>query len=127
VSVAWNPANFMKNVQAAAMIRMRQAMTLAVQTAKEGMQELGPGVHSEPGEYPASQSGAQGMRGHITFEVVTEGDKVIGRFGIIPTTAGAEELGYPAFLELGTIKMAPRPWITLTVDSCMSAWKEILT
>ena len=120
----WNPAPFKAQVQNNAVDRIRRAVVLAVATAKENMQELGTGIHSEDWAFPAVQSGT--LRSEITFEVEINSQTVIGRFGIIPTASSGTFLEYAYYLEVGTTKMEPRPWLTLTIDEIMDSVKEIL-
>ena len=122
--VYWNPAPFIATVRSNAIARIRQAVVLAVATAKTNMQELGTGVHSEPKAWPAVQSGT--LRSEITFEIEISGSEVIGRFGVFATTASGTFLEYAYYLEVGTSRMEPRPWLTLTVDEIMDQVKVFL-
>ena len=75
-------------------------------------------VGPEPGpEYgwPAVQTGM--LRANIASDRprVRRG-KISCRFGVLKTEDEGESLKYALFLELGTRHMAPRPWLTLTLE-----------
>ena len=126
----WNPAPFKAQVQNNAAMRMRQAMTILVAYAKTEIQELGTGVHSAPGEFPAAQSNL--LRTEITMDFDISATAIRGYFGVIPTSEGDEALLYALYLETGTktdagdVIMEPRPWLTLTLDAKMQEVKKIL-
>ena len=128
----WNPAPFKAQVQNNAMVRMRRAMTILVAYAKVEIQELGTGVHSKPGEFPASQSNL--LRTNITMDFDIGPTSVTGYFGVIPTSESEDAKGlmYALYLETGTktedgdVIMEPRPWLTLTLDAKMEEVKKIL-
>ena len=120
----WNAAPFIAQVNAEAMRRMRNCMVVAVATAKENMQELGPGVPSTPGDYPAKQSTA--LETEITFDIEASSGQVVGRFGVLGLTGKGKALEYAYFLEVGTSRMEPRPWVTLTFDEVWGEWKRLL-
>jgi len=127
VKVSWNSGPFERQVDQNAKKRLAQAAILAVATAKENMgsspsKSKNPRDHisSPPGGYPFSDSGW--MKQNITFEV----DGMTARWGVLARTEGGKDLEYALHLETGTRHMAPRPWITLTINKCMSEWKQIL-
>jgi phage gpG-like protein len=60
-------------------------------------------AHSQPGEFPRKQTGR--LRATITYEVDT--DLMVARVGT--------NLKYGKFLELGTRRMAPRPYLRKTL------------
>lgn len=59
---------------------------------------------SNAGDYPAIDTGT--LRRSISFEVEEKGDAVIGKVG-----STIRNPAYPLFLEYGTSKMKPRPWL----------------
>lgn len=67
---------------------------------------------SVPYAYPAVDTGA--LRRSITFEVEEDGGSVKGVVGSTITNPP-----YPAYLEYGTSKMKPRPWMTPALESSM--------
>jgi len=81
-------------------------------------------VPSAAGTYPAVQSST--LRSEITFEVEINSQTVVGKFGIMPTRNSGTFLEYAYYLEVGTTKMEPRPWLTLTIDEIMDSVKSIL-
>lgn len=64
---------------------------------------------SLPGEYPAVDMGE--LRRSITIEVEETGDTAKGRVGSIIINPP-----YPTYLEYGTSKMEPRPWLRPSVE-----------
>lgn len=67
---------------------------------------------SVPFAYPAVDTGA--LRKSITVEVEEDGGSVKGVVGSTITNPP-----YPAYLEYGTSKMKPRPWMTPAIESSM--------
>ena len=67
---------------------------------------------SAPGEAPASRTGQ--LRGSIEYEITTD-NAYIGT-----------PLQYGAFLELGTNKAAPRPWLKPTLSENQKAIQDII-
>ena len=67
---------------------------------------------SAPGEAPASRTGQ--LRGSIEYEITNN-------TGYIGTP-----LQYGAFLELGTNKAAPRPWLKTTLSANQKAIQDII-
>ena len=120
----WNAAPFIAQVNAEAMRRMRDCMTVAVATAKANMQELGPGVSSASGDYPAKQTAT--LTSEITFDIEASSGQVVGRFGVLGLAGTGKALEYAYFLEVGTSRMEPRPWVTLTFDEVWNEWKRLL-
>lgn len=65
---------------------------------------------SKPGNAPAVDYGT--LRRSITHDVKIEGTKVIGRVGSVITNPP-----YGSYLEHGTSKMQPRPWLKPSTDA----------
>jgi Bacteriophage protein of unknown function (DUF646). len=61
---------------------------------------------SQEGAYPAVDTGA--LRQSITHDVEQDGSTVVGRVGT--------NLVYGSYLETGTSKMSPRPWLKPSVE-----------
>lgn len=71
---------------------------------------------SIPGSAPAPQFGASGMQGGITHDVSVHYGVAIGRVGCVITNPP-----YPMWLEDGTTKMAPRPWLLPSLDKARAS------
>ena len=78
-----------------------------------------PSVEGNP---PAVDKGT--LLQSITHSVKVEGNEAIGEVGSIISNSD-----YPRFLEYGTSKMKPRPWLSASLIKCQSfmanLWKEI--
>jgi hypothetical protein len=77
---------------------------------------------SYAGNPPAPDTGT--LMRSITHSVTVKGNEVIGEVGSI-----IHDSDYPRFLEYGTSKMKPRPWLSASLIKCQSwmanLWKEI--
>ena len=77
---------------------------------------------SYAGNPPAPDTGT--LMRSITHEVSGNGKQVVGEVGSIINNSD-----YPRFLEYGTSKMKPRPWLSASLIKCQSwmanLWKEI--
>ena len=73
-------------------------------------------ARSVPGSAPAPQFGSSGMQGGITHDVSMHFGVTIGRVGCVITNPP-----YPMWLEDGTTKMAPRPWLLPSLDKARDA------
>jgi hypothetical protein len=71
---------------------------------------------SVPGSAPFPQSGSQGFLGSITHDISENNGMVTGRVGSVITNPP-----YPMWLEDGTTKMAPRPWLLPSLDKARDA------
>ncbi len=121
--VEWNAAPWIAALNAEMAERVKACAIEAVAVAKENMQHSD--VPSAPGEYPRVDTGT--LRDNITFQGPDiEGSRIVGRFGVFERMAGGKPLDYAYYLEVGTRRMAPRPWLTLTIDACWNTWKRIL-
>ena len=92
-------------------------------TAKTIMRDGKKGHHpSYAGNPPAPDTGT--LMRSITHEVSVKGNEVVGEVGSIINNSD-----YPRFLEYGTSKMKPRPWLSASLIKCQSwmanLWKEI--
>lgn len=77
---------------------------------------------SYAGNPPAPDTGT--LMRSITHEVTGNGKQVVGEVGSI-----IHNSDYPKYLEYGTSKMKPRPWLSASLIKCQSwmsnLWKEI--
>ena len=77
---------------------------------------------SYAGNPPAPDTGT--LMRSITHSVTVKGNEVVGEVGSI-----IHDSDYPRFLEYGTSKMMPRPWLSASLIKCQSwmanLWKEI--
>ena len=77
---------------------------------------------SYAGNPPAPDTGT--LMRSITHEVSVKGNEVVGEVGSIINYSN-----YPRYLEYGTSKMKPRPWLSASLIRCQSwmanLWKEI--
>jgi hypothetical protein len=118
--VEWNAGPFLNDVTNEGKRRLTECVVLGTATAKEGM-GISP---SPPGGYPGVDLGT--LIQNITFEVDDGPEGPVGRFGVLERTSGGKELEYALHLEMGTKNMAPRPWLTLTINQCTPQWQRIL-
>ena len=77
---------------------------------------------SYAGNPPAPDTGT--LMRSITHSVTVKGNTVVGEVGSL-----IHDSDYPKFLEYGTSKMKPRPWLSASLIKCQSwmanLWKEI--
>ena len=77
---------------------------------------------SYAGNPPAPDTGT--LMRSITHSVDVKGNQVVGEVGSIIYNSD-----YPRFLEYGTSKMKPRPWLSASLIKCQgwmaNLWKEI--
>ena len=77
---------------------------------------------SYAGNPPAPDTGT--LMRSITHSVTVRGNTVVGEVGSL-----IHDSDYPKFLEYGTSKMKPRPWLSASLIKCQSwmanLWKEI--
>jgi phage gpG-like protein len=76
--------------------------------AKKPAGRIHGATRSGPGEPPYKQTGR--LRAGVTHEVLDESAKITARVGT--------NLPYGRHLELGTRKMAARPWLRRALDEC---------
>ena len=89
----------------------RQAKTLMRDTAVDMEKTYGKKGHhpSLPGNAPAPDTGT--LMRSIAHEIKQERDEVIGNVG-----STLRNPDYPKFLEFGTSKMKPRPWLSTAIE-----------
>ena len=102
----------------------RTAKTLMRDTLTNPEKTYGKKGHhpSYPGEAPAPDTGA--LMRSVTHSVTEKNGEIVGEVGSILNNEN-----YPKFLEYGTSKMKPRPWLSTSLIKCQSfmaaKWKEI--
>jgi HK97 gp10 family phage protein len=79
---------------------------------------------SAPGEPPAVVTGI--LRKSVTWETQNEGIGIVGYVGSEEGRAGTSTK-YAKWLEFGTSKMKPRPWLRPAFEKAQVAVKEIMT
>lgn len=121
MSVNVNFDKFRESVTQNAFNRIRDICVSATAEAKTNMHRVGH--PSKPGEWPNIDSGT--LQRTISYDIKVRGKEVTGYFGVIPWVAGGQQLGggmageqrgYPYWLEVGTKRMLPRPWMTFTMN-----------
>ena len=122
MNVTWNTAGFMHKVMKEAERRLAECGAVSVAIAKENMHRLGH--PSAPGEYPGVVTGT--LRSNITYEIESRPGQATGRYGVISREAGKKPLEYAYWLEVGTSRMRPRPWLSLSFKASIPKWKTIL-
>ena len=92
----------------------RQAKTLMRDTTVDMEKTYGKRGHhpSLPGNAPAPDTGT--LMRSITHEVREENGEVVGVVGVVGSTLRNPD--YPKFLEFGTSKMKPRPWLSTAIE-----------
>lgn len=124
----FRPEPLIAIIDASISARMEAAMKLAVDTAMDNMQELSS--PSAPWDMPRIDSGT--LVENIEYRVDSSPGQIIGAFGVFKasapdaTTGEIVDLIYALYLETGTAKMDPRPWLTLTVAEVWDQWQSIL-
>ncbi len=82
-------------------------------TQRVRLQTLEP---SAPGEYPHKRTGF--LQISVASEVESLSDGIHGRWGT--------NVPYGRWLQIGTWKMAARPWASLTNAAMLSRWRQLL-
>lgn len=96
-----------KEVKAAVKVKAADYIQkiLFMMEAHAKSQMAASGSPSQPGDYP----GVDTSRFMTSLTTELDREKLEGRFG--------SNLKYPIYLELGTPKMAPRPWAVPTLEA----------
>lgn len=124
-----------KRLTRAAIVGSRRAKELLSVSGTGVWQRAGNGVHqlvkavknarnrvygafpSMPGEPPHKQTGH--LRRSVTYEVTTHGGEMVSRYGT--------NVKYGRWLEEGTTRMAPRPWLRRSFAEMGPQIRSILT
>ena len=83
--------------------------------------------HSMPWDFPHYSPDGLTMKDHIRYTVFDRGAEMVMQAGIIDDGLPPRLSIYPRMLETGTSLMAPRPWLTITLDEVWLTWDAILT
>lgn len=126
MGVAWDATAFKNTVHGNARKRVLAICVAGVAHAKQNIPRV-PDAPSPEGGFPFGKSGWLGQR--VSYDVRVDAGGVHGMFGMLPVERGGpgsedenKPLGYAYYLETGTTNevgdeiMAPRPWVTLTMN-----------
>ena len=111
MKLEWHGDEVTKRVESACLDRVTKACLLVEAEAKSEMDRKYPPA-SQPGEIPAVRTGT--LKRSITHdppEIIRS--LITGRVGT--------NLDYGLPLEIGTDKMAPRPWLRVALDKVKNA------
>lgn len=114
-SIEWYGDKVKKNIEAEARKRMEAATVVVANRAKVLISEPYP-PPSVPGEPPHRRTGR--LRASVSREVVWEGAQWVGRVG--------SNVKYAKWLELGTSRIAARPWLRRALIEMREQVKRIL-
>lgn len=86
---------------------------------------------SLPGQFPATDQG--GFKNSLTTaSAPADGSKLLASFGVFDgkeriaySQVGVGGRGYPYYLQVGTRKMRPRPWLTLTIRNATGPARDV--
>jgi len=125
--VEFNPTPFINVVMENIEQRLEIAGELFEERAKANFVATSPPT-SEPWDFPnIDPREAVEMRDFIAHTVFNRGDSAVMQAGIIDENLPGRLNFYPGYLETGTRYMAPRPWLTITLDEVWFDWERILT
>jgi len=125
--VEFNPTPFVNVVMENIEDRLKECGELFVERAQANFVAMSPPT-SEPWGFPHIDPREElEMRDFIKFSVFNRGDAAVMQAGIIDEDLPGRLNIYPHMLETGTRFMAPRPWITITMDEVWFDWERILT
>lgn len=129
----WNTTAFMSGVKANEQKLMKVVALRAKDIGRAKFQGIAP-EHSDPGEYPAEQSGS--MKQAFDAEVFMKGAFARARFGIFGANAKTtppksdKPVGvYARELALGdpSRNLDPRPWHLIVIDTLKrERWDDIV-
>lgn len=109
----WYGEEAKRHVKGTAAVRLEKAAILVKNACKEELSAPSPPV-SDPGEPPHKDTGR--LRASVSHEMGDDGQSA--RVGT--------NVRYGKWLELGTSKMAPRPWLSATLAKMQDAIKTLL-
>ena len=124
--VQFDPTPFIGVVLSNVSERLEACGSLFVEMAKANFVFAYP-PHSMPWDFPHYNEGGETMKDHIDYTVFDRGAEIVMQAGIVSDDLPGRLNIYPGMLETGTILMAPRPWLTITLDEVWLDWGAILT
>lgn len=114
-------SKFMKGEGADMELNIKQSMKAGGRQGRIGVRGGKIITHSKPGEPPYVQSGR--LRGSIGYLFQMTKDALFIDIGAI---RGGSEVNYAQGLEIGTSKMAARPWLMPVVKKHINLWEKNL-
>jgi len=123
--VAFNATPFINVVMSNISERLEAAGELFVEAAKANFVFQYP-PHSMPWDFPHHGEEFE-MRDAIDFVVLDRGNEIVLQAGIVDDDLPGRLNIYPHMLETGTRYMAPRPWLTITLDETWYGLEGIMT
>lgn len=121
--VQFNATSFIDVVMENVEYRLEAAGKLLVTRAQANFVGVSP-PPSDPWGFPhIDPREAVKMQDYIDYTVFDRGNSVVLQAGIIGESLPGRLGLYPGYLETGTSKMDPRPWLTITLDE---SWAELV-
>lgn len=114
----WHGDEFMRKLRAEMEKRLATGAEVVRADAVRSIRTPYPPA-STPGEPPHTRSGASGLLGSVFCQVRATASK--------PSAIIGTALKYGLFLEIGTSKMAARPWLRPALTKTMERVKRIMT
>ena len=124
--VQFDPTAFTQVVMANLSERLEACGKVFVERARDNFVFSYP-PHSMPWDFPHYKPDGETMKDHIDWTVFDRGNEIVMQAGIIDDNLPGRLNIYPHMLETGTSLMAPRPWLTITLDEVWLDWGAILT
>lgn len=114
IKTEWHGDEFLKIVESEMQKRLATAAEVVRAEAVRSIRTPYPPA-STPGNPPHSRSGASGLLGSVFYDVDSaKHEAIVGT-----------PLKYGLYLELGTKKMAARPWLRPALERCRAKIKAI--
>ena len=117
----WQPEIVIKSIKNNARVQLEKACQMVVDKIKASMLESKSGREypvgwlkyqaSAPGETPAVMFGL--LYDNVEYRIEDRGDELVGIIGV---NLDDDSIGYAMYLELGTSKMKPRPYLRTKLE-----------